>query len=160
MNNKKQCTFLIVVDFVMLMYGNGHSKYINHTFLPLTVQLTLTSINPLGPGSASEDWTMSAITMQIRGRFAVAAGDDQQGKKKPSWLYCEFKFIKGWANVCNIIGFKDKVLAVMAFLIEAKKSLIASLKWGFFFFSLGFGLISSFKKSELLLLLCALWWAP
>lgn len=28
----------------------------------------------------------------------------------------------------NIIGFKDKVLAVMAFLIEAKKSLIASLK--------------------------------
>lgn len=29
--------------------------------------------------------------------------------------------------MCNIIGFKDKVLAVMAFLIEAKH-LIASLK--------------------------------
>lgn len=38
----------------------------------------------------------------------------------------------------------------MAFLIEAKKSLIASLKWGFFFFIPGFGLILSFKKSELL----------
>lgn len=51
-------------------------------------------------------------------------------------------------NACNIIGFKDKVLAVMAFLIEAKKSLIASLKLVFFF--PGFGLILSFKKSELL----------
>lgn len=37
----------------MLMYGNEHNKYINQTFLTIIVQLTLTSVNSLGPGSAS-----------------------------------------------------------------------------------------------------------